>query len=173
MPEGHPRTVLRAKISCRGVMARGSVPAPTMTNFPSGPSPSTSADIAFESGAVARITAGAAQLLQRCGGWTGIGINVVMSAQFLGQWLLVCSTADRDRAETHLACELNAQVTQAADALHRNQVARPSPRHDASIENCNPGAQQRRGFIRRQVIGYRPRPLRRGSPHTLRSRRRS
>ena len=78
----------------------------------------------------------------------------MVRAQFPGQRFFVCSPADRDGAETHLACELNSQMTQAADALHRNQVAGPGPGMTHGIENCNPGAHQRRGVISGKVIGY-------------------
>src|SRR6185369_2036465 len=60
----------------------------------------------------------------------------------------------RDGAEAHLARVLNSQMTQAADALDRDKVARPGPCMTHRIENCNPGAQQWRGFIGRKLIGH-------------------
>ena len=76
--------------------------------------------------------AGAAQGLQR-GGWrAGVGVNVMVSAQFLDQRFFVSAAADRDRAESHLARVLNSQVTQSADALHRHQFVRQSLRNGAA-----------------------------------------
>jgi hypothetical protein len=77
-----------------------------------------------------------------------------MRAQFPGQWLFVSSTANRDRAETHLTRVLDPQMTQPADALHGNQIAGPRTGMSQRIEYGNTGAEQGRGFVRRQIVRH-------------------
>src|ERR1019366_9776243 len=56
VPVDQPCRLLLPLMSCIGVTSIGSKVAPTTMNLPFGPKPSTNSDIAFELGAVARIT---------------------------------------------------------------------------------------------------------------------
>ena len=132
VPEGHPRTVLRAKMSCRGVMVRGSGAGADDDQFSVRPQSIDQGRDCLRIGRGGQNHAARRPGLAKRRRAAGIGIDVMVSAQFLGQCFFVPAAADRDRAKTHLARVLNAQVTQAADALHRHQFAGPSLRHGAS-----------------------------------------
>ena len=75
-----------------------------------------------------------------------------MRAQLFRQWLLVGAASDRDGAKTHLSRELDAEMSEAADALHRDQIAGACPGISQRIVDRNPGTQQGSGFVRGQIV---------------------
>ena len=154
MPEAHPRIVLLPKMSCTGVTDSGAKSAPTIISVPLGPSPLTSADIDFESGAVARTTLAPPSLLQSLRGISGAGVDVFVRAEFLGQRLLVAAAADGDGAKAHLAGVLNSQMSEAADSLHGYQVAGARAGIAQRVIDGDAGAQQRRGFVGGEIVGH-------------------
>ena len=60
----------------------------------------------------------------------------------------------RDSAKTHLAGILNSEVTEAADALHCDQVAGACSGIAQSVVDGDSGAEQRSGFGGGQVVGH-------------------
>ncbi len=131
-PEGHPRTVLRAKMSCRGVMVRGSSAGSNDDQLSVRPQSIDQGRDRLRIGCGGQNDVRATQGLQSAAAGCQLGVDVIVRAQLLGQRFLVAATADRNRAKTHLTRVLNAQVTQAADALHRHQISGACLRHGAA-----------------------------------------
>src|SRR5580658_305025 len=76
-----------------------------------------------------------------------------MRAQLLGELRFFRSVIDGYGAETHPPRELNAQMSEPADSLNADQIARAQ----AGVTQCVVGryarAKQRGGFRRRELIG--------------------
>ena len=123
VPDAQPLIDFLPPMSCSGVTVREWKSAPMIIRVPLGASPSTSADIDLESGAVARYQVCPTDFLQRRRGCAVIGIDVLVSAQFGRKGLLVSAATDRDRAKTDAACILNSEMSQAADALDGDEIA--------------------------------------------------
>ena len=116
--------VLLPLISCIGVTSMGSDVAPTTMSSPFGPRPSISSDIAFEFGAVATITRAPPSFCN-----ASIAFDAWLSMYTLAPSFLARAAFSGPRPIaatliTKLVRKLNCHVTQAADALYRNQVAR-------------------------------------------------
>src|SRR4051812_34896461 len=75
-----------------------------------------------------------------------------MRSQFLRGWLLVLSPADRHGVESHLACELNAQMSQSADAKHCYHVADTRTCVTKRVEHGDARAHEGSRFLRRQFL---------------------
>src|SRR5258708_37023699 len=84
VPPGQPWTDLRPPINCSGVTVRDSKLAPTISSFPFPVSPSTRAEIDFESGPVARISRAPPSFCSASAG-AGTPADVFMRAQLLGR----------------------------------------------------------------------------------------
>src|SRR6185437_13755566 len=85
----------------------------------------------------------AAELLERLAGVGRGRVDVVVRAELAGQRLLGRAARDRGDPQAHLGRVLDAEVTQAADALHRDQVPGPRLRLEQRVEGGEPRAQQR------------------------------
>src|SRR5882724_7853185 len=89
---------------------------------------------------------GPAQTLQhRCGILAGT-IDVDVRAQIFRKLLLLASTSDRNRMESHLPRKLDTQMPKAANALHSDQVATTQAGVAKSVVSRDTRAQERRGF---------------------------
>ena len=131
-PEGHPRTVLRAKMSCSGVTGHRFRARSDDEQFSVRPQSINQGRDRFGIGRGGQNHVRAAKRLQtRAAAVVVCGVDVIVRAELLGQRFFVSAAADRNRAKTHLARVLNAQMAQAADALDRHQFAGASPRHCA------------------------------------------
>lgn len=82
----------------------------------------------------------APKFLQGLGGRSGIGIEIFVSAQFLGQRFLVGAAPDGDGAKAHLAGVLNSEMAETADALDRDQVSGARSGIAQRVVNGNAGA---------------------------------
>src|SRR5438105_3222017 len=78
-----------------------------------------------------------------------------MRAEFFGQRLLIAAAPDGDGAKSHLPGILNAQVTQAADALNRYDIAGACATITKRVIDRDTGAHQRSGFIGGQIVRHK------------------
>ncbi len=70
------------------------------------------------------------------------------------QGFLVATSIDGHRAEPLAGSELYAQMTETADTMDRNQIARPRATVAQCVEGGDAGAQQRCGFHRIQPVRH-------------------
>src|SRR5258706_12411355 len=75
-----------------------------------------------------------------------------MGAQILSELLLVASTPNRDRTESHVPRKLHTQMTKAANALHSNQVSGSQSGITKGVIRCDPRAKKRSGFSRTEFV---------------------
>src|SRR5216683_550613 len=132
VPDGQPWIERRVMMICSGLTESGSGAAPTITNFPSGASPSTKAEMDLASGAVARITRAPPSF-----------------------WMASAGAPDGDGPETHPAGALNPEMAQPSDALHRDHVAGPGAGIAEGIVYGDTGAEQRGGLVGGQLVRHR------------------
>ena len=101
----------------------------------------------FESGAVARITLGAAELLEilRPDRQRRYPRSAWPRA-FFARRFFIFSSSDGESAEAHLAGILDSQMAESADALNCYQIAGARARVAERVENRDAGAQQWRGL---------------------------
>src|SRR5580704_2669043 len=76
-----------------------------------------------------------------------------MRAQLLGQLGFFRSVIDGHGAEPHAPGKLNSQMSESADSLNANQIARAQAGVTQGVEGRYSGAEQRGGFRRRELIG--------------------
>ena len=93
-------------------------------------------------------------------------IDVHARSEFLCERRIFGPAPDRRDLVAKLVRELNSEVTQTADALHRNQVAGKRTAVPQRVEGGNSGAEQRRRFDVAQTFRYRRQRLDR-SHHVL------
>src|SRR5262249_42261528 len=98
-------------MSCTGVTSMGSNVTPISMSLPFGPRPLNSADIAFELGAVAKITCAPPQLLQRLHWVCRLAIDVHACSELLCQRRTFRPAANGHHLVTKLVGELNSEVT--------------------------------------------------------------
>ena len=113
-----------------------------------------SADMDLESGAVARMTCAPPSFCSSATGIAGGGVDVVNSAEFAGEGSLSLPRPMANGAEAHLPRVLDAEMAEAADALHGDQIAGARARVAQRVENRDAGAEQRRGFGGRKIVGH-------------------
>src|ERR1700693_4316259 len=80
---------------------------------------------------------------QLCRGILRVAVNRVMRAELARQRLLVLAARDRDGLEAHLHSELNAQMAEAADAEHGDDVARTRAAVPKRVVGGDAGAEER------------------------------
>jgi len=78
-----------------------------------------------------------------------VRINVMMRTQLLRQRFLVLSSAERYGLESHLPCVLNAEMSQSADAVHRDHVAPARARIAERVIDGDARAHERPCFLGR------------------------
>ena len=127
VPAGHPAIVRCALINWNNETAKGSALAPTITNLPRAPRPSTSAPIAFGSGAVARITAAPPSFLQFRRHVLPPAIDILSRTELQRQRLFVFAASDRDYVVTGFRRKLDTQMPKSA--IPSIPRGRPAPRH--------------------------------------------
>src|SRR5262249_36140578 len=121
-------------MSCTGVTSMGSNVTPITMSLPFGPRPLNSSDIAFELGAVAKITCAPPSFCN------------ASCPELLCQPRLFSPAANGHPFVTNFFGKLNSEVPKTADAQHGNNVAghRPTvPQRVVSGDSC---AEQRRCF---------------------------
>ncbi|CAK7286332.1 hypothetical protein SGPA1_40592 [Streptomyces misionensis JCM 4497] len=97
---------------------------------------------------------GAAQGLQRLGDRGGGGaVDVVVGAELTGEVGLLRPPGDRHGLEAHRDGVLHPEVSEAAEAEHRDQVARPAGAAAQPVERGHARAGQRPGVARGQRLG--------------------
>ena len=95
----------------------------------------------------------AAQLLQFLSGVGRFAVDVHARSEFLCECRVFGSAPDRRDLITKLVRELNSEMTQTADTLHRNQVAGQRAAVPQRIVRGNSGAEQRRGVTSLRLSG--------------------
>jgi hypothetical protein len=78
-----------------------------------------------------------------------------MRAQIQCKLFLVSSTADRNRPESHVPCELNTKMPEATETLHRYQIAGAQTSIAKRVKRRNTGAKKWGGFRGSKLIGDR------------------
>src|SRR6478735_860223 len=96
----------------------------------------------------------AAQLLDRLDRILGHRVDRVVGAEFLGQLQLLVHHIDRDDGRAGDLGVLHGQVTQAADAEHRDELARGGPRHLDRLVGGHAGTGQRSGVQRVDAVRH-------------------
>src|SRR5262245_7309876 len=76
-----------------------------------------------------------------------------MSAERLGQLLFFLAVRDRDGVKAHFSGELDAEVSQPADALDGDQVPGPGAAVSQGVEGRDTGAEDGRGLIEGESVG--------------------
>ncbi|SPE28870.1 hypothetical protein SBA2_410053 [Acidobacteriia bacterium SbA2] len=108
----------------------------------------------------------AAQFLQFARSVGRFAIDVHVRSEFLCECGISGSATDRRDFISKLVGELNSQVAQTANTLHRHQVARQRPTVPQRVVGGNSGAQQWCSFDVAQTVRYRRQGLD-GSHHEL------
>jgi len=123
-------------------------------SFPFGPQARRSvSDIALEFGAVARITWGAAHFLQFPVLRSSLCCLCIGSLRVSSPSAAFSDPAtDGSYLISKLICELNSEMAQAADPLHRNKIAGKRPAMPQRVVCSDAGAEQRRCFDGAQSI---------------------
>jgi len=68
------------------------------------------------------MTRGSAESAELLDWVAALGVDVVVGAELLGEIPLLATARQRDNAEAHASCVLNAQVPQSADTQDADQV---------------------------------------------------
>src|SRR5262252_3199266 len=108
----------------------------------------------------------AAELLQSLRRSAHRAVDVIVCTQLPNERVLVGATTDGRRAEAHLAGALDAEMAEAADALHGDQIAWSRSRVAQGIVDGHPGAEQWGRLRARQIVGHRGNRLG-GGDHVL------
>src|SRR5215467_12268168 len=108
----------------------------------------------------------ATELLQSLRRSAHRAVDVIVRTQLPNERVLVGATADGRRAEAHLAGALDAEMAEAADALHGDQIAWSRSRVAQGIVDGHPGAEQWGRLRARQIVGHRGNRLG-GGDHVL------
>src|SRR5262249_17186612 len=85
----------------------------------------------------------------------GVGsstVNVVVSAELLGELRCFAAASNRRHLEPHMPGVLHRQMTKAADAEHSDKVTRFRWRVSQGVERRESRAKQRRSICRRQIV---------------------
>src|SRR5262249_8877722 len=114
-------------MSCNGVTSMGSNPAPITMSLPLGPRPSISADIAFGLGAGGRMLLPPPRPSRGGGRLRRCVTDVRAGADFFPRRRVSGAAPDGRVFVANFVCELNPEVTEPADTLHRDQVAGQRP----------------------------------------------
>ena len=109
----------------------------------------------------------AAQLLQFRRRVLRLAVDVVPRSQFPRQRFLVRPARDADGLETHLHRILHAEMTEAAEAQHRDNVAWTRAAVPQRVVSRDARAHQRRGFHGGQILRHQ-RQREGGSHHVIR-----
>ena len=113
-----------------------------------------SGETAFPLGTVARMVCAPAERLE-CGRRVlRTAVDVVLRPELARETLLVGASAHGGGAETHLRRELDAEVAEAADAEHGNQIARQRAGVAQGVERGDAGAEQRRCLGRVEIVRH-------------------
>ena len=153
VPEYQPLTERQPMSSDRGETCIDSA-APTISSVPLTARPPWTALIASPLVAVARMTLAPPSLLQLRRGVLRLAVDVDRRAQLAGERLLVLAAGDADRVKAHLRGVLDAEVAEAAQAEHGDDVARPGAAVPQGVERGEAGAHQRGRLDGRQVGGH-------------------
>src|SRR5215469_10881391 len=95
---------------------------------------------------------GAAKRLQSgCGVGSGT-VNVMVSAELLGELRCVSAAGNRRDFEPHMPGVLHRQMTKAADTEHSDKVTRLRRRVSQGVERRESRTKQRRSICRRQIV---------------------
>ena len=84
-----------------------------------------------------------------------VRINVIVRAEFFRQRFFVLPPANRHRHKSHLPRILESEMSQSADAMHRDHVATARARIAERIVDGDARAHERPGFLGRQFVGNR------------------
>src|SRR6516162_5067152 len=103
---------------------------------------------------------GAAERLQSRGRVGSAAVDVVVGAELLGQFRRIDATGNRRDLEPHVPGILHTQMSEAADAEHRDKITGLRRRISQRAERRESRAQQRRRIDRRQVVRDRHKPAR-------------
>src|SRR5215472_12716370 len=97
----------------------------------------------------------AAELLQSLRRSAHRAVDVIVRTQLPNELVLVGATTDGHRAEAHLAGALDAEMAEAADALHGDRVAWSRSRVAQGVVDGDAGAEQWGRLRARQIVGHR------------------
>ena len=120
----------------------------------------------MELGAVARITCAPPSFCNSSRRVRRFAVDVHARSEFLRERRIFGPAPDRRDLVSKLVRELNSEVTQTADTLHRDQVAGERAAVPQRVERGDSGAEQRRRFDGAQTLRYRHQRLHR-SHHVL------
>src|SRR5262252_9117863 len=96
---------------------------------------------------------GAPELLQALRGSAHGAVDVVVRSQLPDERILVGAPADGYRVEAHLTGALDAEMAEAADALHGNQITCSRSRVAQRVVDGDTRAKQRSRFRARKIVG--------------------
>src|SRR4029077_18837115 len=110
---------------------------------------------AFAAGGGGENRFGAAHALKSGGGVVHGGVDVDVGAQIFSELFLVSATADGYGAKSHLAGELDAEMSQAANALDRDEISAAQAGVANGVVGGDARAEERGGFRGAELIGDR------------------
>src|ERR1019366_5031858 len=84
-----------------------------------------------------------------------VGVHEVMRPEAPGEILLVLASREHADAQAELGCPLRREVTEAAQAVNRDEIAALRATALDRGEGCAAGAQKRGGFDRPKLIRNR------------------
>ena len=96
---------------------------------------------------------GAAEALQFGGRVLGLSVDVVGGAELADERRLVLPSRDGNGVESHFGGELDAEVPEAPDSLHGDEIAGAGGRVTEGIEGGEAGAHERGCFLGSEGIG--------------------